>query len=230
MLVGLDELFNKFLLCVCAQEFRFVLGGVHQNGTQQTALHVVSILPLNLFLTFTRMVLHRALPVELKDTGGRIWKPSKRKGRAQTEPTPSVPTKHFLTGVPETVFKADFKPIWDTRRSYLPMKRSRVNRSNPVTGQTTLQQAAVKPVTRQKYLKHWEEFCLWSSLNRWKISTSEEVDLALTMFLEEAYLDGGDLSLGRYIVAAVTFVRPELKTLQCRSCHGQNKVFRGGET
>lgn len=143
---------------------------------------------------------------------GRIWKPSKRKGRAQTEPTPSVPTKHFLTGVPETVFKGDFKPIWDTHRSYLPMKRSRLNRSNPVTGQTTLQQAAVKPVTRQKYLKHWEEFCLWSSLNRWKISTSEEVDLALTMFLEEAYLDGGDLSLGRYIVAAVTFMRPELRS------------------
>eukprot|EP00438_Fugacium_kawagutii_P032235 Skav231695 [mRNA] locus=scaffold597:1206282:1209294:- [translate_table: standard] len=77
---------------------------------------------------------------------------------------------------------------------------------------TTLMTASVKPRTLEAYRRHWTDFSRWSRLQGWKLESTEEIDVALSQYMEEAYLEGGDLSMGRYILAAVTFFNPQVKS------------------
>eukprot|EP00438_Fugacium_kawagutii_P023337 Skav200217 [mRNA] locus=scaffold3745:15519:20956:- [translate_table: standard] len=93
--------------------------------------------------------------------------------------------------------------------------------------QTVLQWSSVTAATRSTYLRHWAQFSSWATQNRLALHSSEEVDRALTLYLEELYLDGSDLSMGRYVVASVTFVRPDLRSPAMQRLPGTKQSLQG---
>lgn len=90
-----------------------------------------------------------------------------------------------------------------------------------------LQWSSVTAATRATYLRHWSQFSNWSLQMGLALGSSDEVDRALTLYLEECYLDGSDLSLGRYVVAAVTFVRPDLRSPAMQKLPGTKQSLQG---
>ena len=93
-------------------------------------------------------------------------------------------------------------------------KRRVVRRSlKRATGsQTILQQASVTPACLARYRKHWEELEPAVLGSRGQLKGFAEVDLILTEHLEALFRDGEDLATARYVVAAVLFFRPELRS------------------
>ena len=135
------------------------------------------------------MVIHRSLSVAVTSPSGVLWTPKSAKQTTERKPSTKV----------------------DRVRKRRTEKKNQIA-DIPGVNMTTLMQAAVQPRTLETYRRHWIDFNTWCRDRRLGISSPAEIDLSLSLYMEEMYLDGYDLSFGRYALAAMTFFRPELKS------------------
>ena len=66
-----------------------------------------------------------------------------------------------------------------------------------------LEAASIKPRTRVRYEEIFRDFLVWA--NGMPLTTEDQVDEGIAMWLDELYFDGEDLSAGSWAYAAVTF-------------------------
>ncbi|CAE7255770.1 hmgA [Symbiodinium natans] len=77
-------------------------------------------------------------------------------------------------------------------------------------GHTFLETAAVAPRTSEEYLHKWNLFESFCKTQKLKLRKEDEVDYALNLFLNQAFLEGWDISEGVKCMAAVTDRWPAL--------------------
>ena len=88
--------------------------------------------------------------------------------------------------------------------------RREMARESP--GMTVLQQASVSAPCRARYGRHWKHMQHLVVDRDGFLKPPVVADQALTAYLEEQYMEGEDLATARYMIAAVLFFKPELKS------------------
>lgn len=151
------------------------------------------------------MVLYRKLPVEVTWPGKVKKEKKKQKERA--------PKQHpELRQQEQTAWKLDLEQMTPEkkRRRRAVQRQTRAAVVEAAGGSSSLREAAVGPATRQRYQNLWKTFLAWKNPQHFR-----DIDQALEAYLQELYLQGEDLSVGNYVVAAVLHRQPELRAKGC---------------
>ena len=75
---------------------------------------------------------------------------------------------------------------------------------------SALESRSVRPQTQKQYQQAVEELLAWCSRNRLSVATSDELDRAVTDYLDEMYFDGWNRHVGSGLLAALQHFWPQL--------------------
>jgi integrase len=89
-------------------------------------------------------------------------------------------------------------------------RRQTVAAATVVPGLSFLEQASVRPATRQNYERALERFHGFALDNGLDVASTFSLDEALVEFMNQAFLDGERSYLGNTLLAALSFSRPGL--------------------
>lgn len=157
-----------------------------------------------MFLAEFRVMIHWHLPCPTSRVAGR----RKQSPAAQT----SLPV------APLNLSKRTAPLTWDIE---LEENKSRSKKSRraarrqavaaPEGEMGLLRSASVSKVTKERYEKMFGALEDFARRGRLEMASREDVDAVASLFLENKYLEGEDMSMGSYAVAAITHFRPDLK-------------------
>ena len=196
-----DGFWNKQGPFLCAPVVCSRLDGSLVNGTLLMLWAVANGLPACLCVT---SMIHRHLGLT----------PTWTKPPAQTKRPSKKPQ------VTPQQLQGEKRPLtWDieleqghtNKRQRRASRRKTVAANNP---NKTLRNSSVGPGTLVKYQHHWHVFKDWCSHQVHEESSPQELDLQLSLYLEELYLAGEDLSVANYVTAAVMFHVPGCKSMK----------------
>ncbi|OLQ05790.1 hypothetical protein AK812_SmicGene10971 [Symbiodinium microadriaticum] len=87
-------------------------------------------------------------------------------------------------------------------------KGARLAAGRPGGTGTVLEQASISAACRRRYQAIWDSLRNQVLDNHGRLKDMEAVDEIVTSHLEELYMDGEDLSMGQYTVAAIQYFNP----------------------
>lgn len=76
---------------------------------------------------------------------------------------------------------------------------------------TFLERSSVSATSRRRYQLEYEQFLRWAQAHRRPTTTAQQLDVSLTAYMNELYFQGGIGSEATKLIAAVTFMRQDLR-------------------
>ena len=86
-----------------------------------------------------------------------------------------------------------------------------------MTAPTFLERSSVAAPSRRKYRKEYDQFTAWAREHRHATTSIAQLDAALTAYMHERYFQGDIGSEASKMIAAVAFIRPDLRRGRPRS-------------